>query len=82
MKPEKALLHTAQAVLHILRLAAKCFIRRQECFITPPFQMKHCSAFATQYEAFAFRKYEAQAAEAACIIWNVRITFALRGNKT
>ena len=49
MKPEKALLHTASAVLHILRHAAKCFIRRQACFIKmKPFQMKQL-----RYEAFS-----------------------------
>ena len=33
MKPVRASPHTASAVLHILQRAAKCFIRRQACFI-------------------------------------------------
>ena len=47
MKPVKDSLHTAQAVLHTLRLSAKCFMRRQPRFIfRTAFALQHSSACA------------------------------------
>ena len=65
MKPEKALLHGSTEPLHT---AQPCFIRRQTCFIKRLF--RRSSSISFRHEAFAFRKYEAQAPEDACIIRN------------
>ena len=51
MKPVKALLHGTQCRFMQRKLR---FIRRQACIIKTPFQMKHCSAKAPQYEASPF----------------------------
>ena len=65
MKPEKASLHGSTEPLHTVQ---PCFIRRQACFIKRLFRWS--SSISFRYEAFAFRKYEAQASEDACIIRN------------
>ena len=54
MKPEKASLHAPQ-VRFMAQRAASYFALCAKCFIKPPFQMKHCSAKAPQYEASPLR---------------------------
>ena len=54
MKPVKASLHTAPAVLHALRERKVLHaVYPRFIFFLLPCQMKHCVAVAPQYEAFA-----------------------------